>query len=126
MSKPQKILEYILGSLLAMLGTDYLLLGRLESVLAGTAWHWMPGLLRAVSPWLFLLLNLYPALPLSRPLPPERLQPGLQSAGHICRHHPDQCAPGRGGHGRPDTGCGTADPEQCPLLASPLPDTAGC
>ncbi len=67
MSKPQKILEYILGSLLAMLGTDYLLLGRLESVLAGTAWHWMPGLLRAVSPWLFLLLNLYPALPLSRP-----------------------------------------------------------
>lgn len=67
MSKPQKILEYIMGSLLAMPGTDYLLLGRLEGVLSDTSWQWLPGLLRTLAPWLFLLLNLYPALPLDRP-----------------------------------------------------------
>lgn len=55
MIKLQKILEYILGSLLAMLAANYMLLGGL------------PGFLKALVPWLFLLLNLYPALPVNRP-----------------------------------------------------------
>ena len=55
MSKPQKIFEYILGSLLAVFAANYMLLGGL------------PGFLRALAPWLFLLLNLYPALPINRP-----------------------------------------------------------
>lgn len=57
MSRLQKITEYILGSLLAVFAASYMLLGR-------TA---MPGFLRALAPWLFLLLNLYPALPINRP-----------------------------------------------------------
>lgn len=55
MSKIQKTVEYILGSLLAVLAANYMLPGGL------------PGFLKALAPWLFLLLNLYPALPLNRP-----------------------------------------------------------
>lgn len=57
MSRLQKITEYILGSLLAVFAANFMLLGR-------SAW---PGFLRTLVPWLFLLLNLYPALPVDRP-----------------------------------------------------------
>lgn len=57
MSKLQKITEYILGSLLAVFAGNTVLLGQ-------TA---LPGFVKALAPWLFLLLNLYPALPINRP-----------------------------------------------------------
>lgn len=57
MSKLQKITEYILGSLLAIFAGNTVLLGQ-------TA---LPGFVKALAPWLFLLLNLYPALPINRP-----------------------------------------------------------
>lgn len=55
MSKSQKALEYILGCLLTLPAANCMLLGSL------------PGPLRILAPWGFLLLNLYPALPLNRP-----------------------------------------------------------
>ena len=59
MSKLQKITEYALGSLLAVFAVNCMMPG--QAVL--------PGFLRGMAPWLFLLLNLYPALPIDRPFP---------------------------------------------------------
>ncbi len=68
MSKIQKLLEYILGSIPVLLAANDLLIRALLSPYSAAAWH---GPLTAVIPWLtpllFLLLNLYPALPVRRP-----------------------------------------------------------
>lgn len=69
MSKAQKILEYILGSLMALLPSGYLLIDALLTPCSMTSWY---GPLMTMLPWLlgilFLVLNLYPALPVHRPV----------------------------------------------------------
>ena len=61
MSKIQKTVEYLLGSIIGILAANYVLL-RMLSVVLPTALDFFIG----ASPWLFLLLNLYPALPVRR------------------------------------------------------------
>ena len=58
MSKIQKTVEYILGSIIGILAANYMLLRVISDLL--------PAVLHPfiwAAPWLFLLLNLYPALP---------------------------------------------------------------
>lgn len=63
MSKLQKTVEYILGSVIGILAANYLLLRVLADLLPAAL-----GPFIGAAPWLFLLLNLYPALPLRRPV----------------------------------------------------------
>lgn len=67
MSKIQKTLEYILGSILGILAANYLLLDTLADFFAAAGWAGPLKILTHAAPWLFLLLNLYPALPVCRP-----------------------------------------------------------
>ena len=63
MSKIQKTVEYILGSIIGILAANYMLLRVISDLL--------PAVLHPfiwAAPWLFLLLNLYPALPFCRPV----------------------------------------------------------
>ncbi len=68
MSKIQKSLEYFLGSIPVMLTANCLLIDALLAPYAMSGWQ---GMAKAAFPWLplllFLLLNLYPALPVHRP-----------------------------------------------------------
>ncbi len=68
MSKVQKTLEYLLGSIPVMLVSNYLLIDALIAPYSAADWY---EPVKALFPWLslllFLLLNLYPALPVHRP-----------------------------------------------------------
>lgn len=67
MSKIQKLIEYTLGSVIGILTANYLTLDTLANSLPASAWSKALRILVMAAPWLFLLLNLYPALPIRRP-----------------------------------------------------------
>lgn len=67
MSKIQKTVEYILGSITGILAANYMLLQTLADSFPVAGWAGALKILLVAVPWLFLLLNLYPALPVCRP-----------------------------------------------------------
>lgn len=67
MSKIQKTVEYILGSIIGILAANYMLLHTLADSFPVAGWAGPLKILLVAVPWLFLLLNLYPALPVCRP-----------------------------------------------------------
>ncbi|MDE7222678.1 MAG: hypothetical protein K2O34_02715, partial [Acetatifactor sp.] len=61
MSKIQKTVEYLLGSIIGMLTANYLLLNGLADSFPAAGWAGPLKILLKAAPWLFLMLNLYPA-----------------------------------------------------------------